>query len=409
MRNAAIIGILITVLLLGCAKDAIQADDSGATKEGIASVVTDNNGFALDMYAKLSDGSGNVFFSPWSISAAFAMTYEGARGRTAEEMRQVLHFTADDLVRRSSFASLYNKLNPQGAKYQLSTANALWAQKDYPFLAEYQDTVLNYYAGRVTNLDFIKETEASRQIINTWVEEQTNNKIEDLLPPDSLNAMTRLVLTNAVYFKGDWVKGFKKSETKDQNFRTPTGAVKVPMMSRTDKDSRFGYFENDDLQVLEMPYKGDKISMLVLLPKSDSLQGLETSLTAENLQLWSASARENNERVSVFFPRFKFETKYSLVPIFEEMGMPTPFSMEADFSGMDGTKLLYISVVFHQAYVDVDEKGTEAAAATAVVMTLNGIPSGPLTFRADHPFIFIIQDRDTGSILFMGRVEDPSK
>jgi len=335
------------------------------------------------------------------------MTYEGARGKTAEEMRSVLHIPEDPDARRPNFASIYNDINKKDKPYKLSTANALWAQKDYRFLEEYTQCVEKYFGGKVTNLDFAGASEQSRQTINKWVEDQTNNKIKDLIPPGLLNAYTRLVLTNAIYFKGTWVKQFDEKDTREEDFTTSSGkTTKVPMMRLTGQDVRFKYAKIDEMQVLEMPYSGDELSMLIILPKAEDLAGVEESLSLEVLADWQDMLYE--QRVDIFIPKFKFETKYFIAEDLKEMGMPTAFGSTADFSGMDGTKALFIQNVVHQAFVEVNEEGTEAAAATGVVM---GITSArPITpvFRADHPFIFMIINNSTGNILFMGRVSDPS-
>lgn len=383
------------------------ADDSNSTSEGVASVVNGSNQFALDFYSWLKDDDKNIFFSPYSILVALAMSYEGARGLTAEEMRSVLYFPEDNTVRRSAFAWLYNNMNKEEKEYFLSTANALWAHEDYEFLGEYFDLIERYYMGKVTNLDFVGEPEKSRETINDWVEKQTNDKIKDLIPPGVINEWTRLVLTNAIYFKGNWVKQFDKEKTKEQDFKVNHEViVKVPMMSMTGED--FNYTETEDLQILEMTYEGGNLSMLILLPKGDNLESLETSINAEKLNEW-----RNNliyREIDIYIPKFKFETKYFMGETLQAMGMPTAFSPdEADFSGMDGTKTLYISHVIHQGFVEVNEEGTEAAAATAVVISETCVQPQPPIFRADHPFIFLIQNRETGNILFLGRVVDPTE
>ncbi len=377
--------------------------------EEMNSVVEANNKFALDLYLEYKSEEGNIFFSPYSISTALAMTYEGAKGQTAEEMQSVFYFPKDDTIRRSGYANLYNEINKKDKKYKLHTANALWAQKDYPFLEEYFKIVEEYYKGKVTNLDFEKDPESARATINNWVEDQTNNKIKNLIPSGLLNTLTRLVLTNAIYFKGEWVKQFNKDETQEQNFRvSPDDIVKVQMMQRTDDKSIFNYSENNKLQILEMPYSGEELSMLILLPKDDDLKGLENSLTVKQLSKWRKDLKE--QRVNIFLPRFKFETKYFLADTLKEMGMPTAFSPAADFSGMTGKKDLFISQVIHQAFVEVNEEGTEAAAATAVIMEKGLSVSHRMSvFKADHPFIFLIQEKATGNILFFGRVTNPSK
>ncbi|MFA6338614.1 MAG: serpin family protein [Candidatus Paceibacterota bacterium] len=386
-------------------------DDKGSTSTGINSVVNGNNQFALELYSQLKSDDGNIFFSPYSISTALAMVYEGARGKTADEIQSVFHFPTDNNLRRSSFAAIHNQINKPDSKYQLSIANALWAQNDYKFLNDYLTVLLQYYDGKATNVDFKNSTEEARQLINNWVESKTNNKIKDLFPKGSLDSSTRLVLTNAIYFKGTWVKQFEKSQTKDEDFRVSSAStIKVPMMSSTDEKSKFNYTEDDNLQVLEMSYEGNKLSMIVLLPKNDSLSSIENILTLEKINSWRNGL--SKQRVNVFMPKFTFDTKYSMNETLKKMGMPTAFDdSNADLSGMDGTRSLVIKTVIHQAFVDVNEEGTEAAAATGVGVSETSvqIPQQPIIFRADHPFIFVIQDNDNGNILFLGRVIDPKK
>ena len=403
------IGLILVVLcgfLSGCSVKAEQKDDSEATPEKVSAVVNANNEFAFDLYSKYKDEKeGNIFFSPYSISTALAMTYEGARGQTAEEMQNVFHFP-DESIRRPGFAKLHNEINKKDKKYQLSTANALWAQQDYKFLDQYFNTIERYYDGDVTNLDFVGETEKSRVTINNWVEDKTKNKIKDLIPRGAIDYSTRLVLTNAIYFKGDWVLQFDKKKTRETDFKvSPEKTVKVQMMSLTGDKAKFNYAETEQLQILEMPYEGDELSMLVLLPKENNLKLLEDSINKEKLDELKGMLSER--KVSVYMPRFKFETKYLMAKDLAEMGMPSAFSMNADFSGMTGNMDLFISKVIHQAFVEVNEEGTEAAAATAVIVALKGSMSD--YFMADHPFMFIIQQKDTGNILFMGRVVDPGK
>ncbi len=386
-------------------------DDDKTDSGDIGSVVDANNQFALDLYSKYKTEEGNVFFSPYSISTALAMTYEGAKGQTAEEMREVFYFPEDDDERRLGYAGLYNEINKKDKEYKLHTANALWAQQNYPFLDEYFNLVKEYYGGEVTNLDFAADTERSRVMINDWVEDKTNNKIKDLIPKGTITPITRLVLTNAIYFKGEWVRQFNEDDTEDRNFRvTPNNTIKVPMMQRTDEEAIFNYAENSELQILELPYSGEDLSMLIFLPKDDDMKDSEDSITVKQLLKWKKDLKE--QRVKVFIPKFKFETKYFMAKTLMEMGMPTAFSESADFSGMTGGKDLMISKVIHQAFVEVNEEGTEAAAATAVIMKLTSVsgdkPKIPV-FNANHPFVFIIQENETGNILFMGRVSDPSE
>ncbi len=390
--------ILLLVVLLGCSAPLPRADDSAATPEKVGLVVDANNQFAFELFSRL--GNGNVFFSPYSISTALAMTYEGARGKTAEEMQSVFHFP-EESVRRPAFASIYNDLNKKDKKYALNTANALWAQKNFGFLADYLNITGRYYGGRVTNLDFVNAAEQSRITINDWVEEQTNDKIKDLLPasPPVINPMTRLVLTNAIYFKGDWVLKFDKKNTYEADFYVSSEkTVKVQMMSLTGEKAKFNYAGTEDLQVIELPYAGNELSMLVLLP--DDINSF--NLSAVRLNSIRANLRETE--MSVYLPKFKLETKYMLSENLKAMGMPSAFDRDADFSGMTGLPDLFIKEVIHQAFVEVNEEGTEAAAATAVIMELKAVMKRD--FRADHPFIFLIQDKNN-NILFLGKVVNP--
>ena len=385
-----------------------QADNTDSTEQGIQDVVNANNQFAFDLYSELDKSEdGNIFYSPYSISAALAMTYEGAEGQTANEMKSVFHFPEDNIL-RPNFAAIYNDINKENENYELKTGNALWAQKDFPFLPEYMSRVENYYGGKVAMLDFVGETEKSRQTINSFIEEQTNDKIKDLIPVGSLDAMTRLVLTNAICFKGIWEWEFDKDDTHERDFKiTATNTVKTSMMNMNPEEATFNYAETEDLQILELPYKGDKISMLILLPK-ENLDKIDSILTAEKLNEYKSQMKET-ELDSISLPKFEFDTKYFMNNALSSLGMPKAFSGDADFSGMTGKKDLFISSVIHQAYIGVDEEGTEAAAATAVIMTM-GISLEPRKiFNADHPFIFLIQEKNTGNILFLGRVVDPTK
>jgi len=393
-------------------KGTISLPEPKPKLSDINNVVDANNQFALDYYSKLREKEkSNIFFSPFSISSALAMTYEGAKEKTAEEIRAVFYFPADDNLRRTEYAAIFNKLNRENKKYQLSIANALWAEKDYQFLTEYFDRVEKYYGGKAVNLDFKKDPEGSRIVINNWVKDQTNDKIKDLIPQGLINPITRLILTNAIYFKGEWVLQFNEKETRDEDFRiSKNNRVKVPMMQRVDENAEFNYTENGKLQILEMPYSGEEISILILLPKNDDLATIENLLSSKKLSEWKKDLKK--QRVNVFIPRFKFETKYFLADDLKTMGMPTAFKWPgADFSGIDGTKDLIIDEVIHQAFVEVNEKGTEAAAGTAVIMDLGaigGTTSKIPVFRADHPFIFLIQEKSNGNILFTGRVVNPT-
>ncbi|MDD1660997.1 MAG: serpin family protein [Methanomicrobiales archaeon] len=390
---------------------------SVSTGSGDAMGVTESNSrFAFDLYRNLSrdpDSAGrNLFFSPFSISSALAMTCEGARGVTAEEIRSVFHFPGNDTARRLGFQEIAAGINGAQKGSTLSTANALWAERTYAFLPGFVQILRGYYGADATNLDFIRNPEDSRMTINRWVEDHTNQKILDLIPKGAITTLTRLVITNAVYFKGTWELQFDKNLTKEEDFRAAPGrTVKVEMMERTGKNAFFGYQETDQLQVLRMPYErgsGTGLSMLIILPKGDTLPPVEDVLTLQMIQEITGALQY--QRVNVHLPKFKLETEYSLSETLGGMGMRSAFDPgAADLSGMDGTRNLSISEVFHKAFVEVNEEGTEAAAATAVVVGLTSAREGPPVpeFNADHPFIFLIRDDQAGTILFLGRVTNP--
>lgn len=385
-----------------------QSINNQASEVILNNVVDANNQFALDLYSKYKSKEGNMFFSPFSISSALAMTYEGAKGQTAKEMQAVLHLPNDKEKIRSGFVDINNELNKADKTYKLSVANALWAQKDYAFVDNYFNIVNDYYGGKVTNLDFEKDTENSRATINNWVENKTNDKIKDLIPRGILTPDTRLVLTNAIYFKANWSSQFDAEDTREGQFKLSSGTnTNVKMMHQT---NNFNYGETSNLQILEMNYLGNDLSMLIILPKDNNLNDIENSLSKEKLDEWKESMQ--TKKVMVTLPKFKFETKYFMADDLKEMGMPTAFKYpDADFTGMSPTGELYIGEVIHQTFVEVAEYGTEAAAATAVVMKAGATQQQeePKIFSADHPFIFVIQQKGTGNVLFMGRISDPTK
>jgi serpin B len=355
------------------------------------------------MFANLSGDGGNVFFSPYSIEAAFGMLYEGARGKTADEIWSVFHFAQNDTARRSSFAAFYNRYNIDSEDYSLSTANAVWIQNNYPVLAKYLGVLARYYMAGAANLDFSNAPEQARKTINDWVADQTAGRITDLFPPGSINSLTLLALTNAIYFKGDWVTKFDSKKTKAADFYTANGpTVQVKMMRIPSGDGMFNYTHTDGVQILRLPYAGDRLSMLFLIPDEYNTKALEKKLTPSNLTKWRGELQL--QEVEIKIPRFELKCRYDLKEPLTQMGMPSAFGA-ADFSGMTGKKDLYVGSAIHQAWISVNEEGTEAAAATGM-----GMPSGmPPSFNADHPFIFLIQDRETGNILFMGKVADPTK
>jgi serpin B len=362
-----------------------------------------NNQFALKFYSQTThdDKESNIFFSPTSLFTAFAIAYEGARENTATEMQQVFGFETDDSKRRAGFADMQTMLNSQNDQYRLVLANALWLGDNFEPLPEYVDTARTYYDSKVESVDFTSK-EKSLDVINQWVKNKTEGKIEKLF--DDLDPGTLFAITNAIYFNGTWANQFDKENTHDADFDvTSEKTVQVPMMLA--RNVMLNYSQTDEMEILEMPYQGDRLSMLILLPHDiTELQSLEESLTVENLSEWKNSLHKTN--IDVMIPKFSLSTDYDLIEILPEMGVSSMFDASADFGKMtknsDG---LYVYKAVHKAFVDVSEEGTEAAAATG----LAGFESGPPRFVADHPFIFLIQDMKSGQILFMGRVVNPSE
>jgi len=394
--------LLVPALLVVCWVDAHRA---GAAEPDVKAVAEGNNAFALDLYARLRQQGGNLFFSPYSIRTALAMTYAGARGKTAAEMADVLKLSKQQDRLHRAMAAVAAELRSDAGKahYELHIANALWGQKGEPFRAEFLDLAGKHYGAGLREVDFAGAAEAARKTINAWVEKQTHQKIKDLIKPGILSPVTVLVLTNAIYFKGNWAAPFKPERTKIWPFRvSPDKTVNAPVMYQK---GTFRYFEGKTLQVLELPYEGETLSMVVLLPKRvDGLADLEKSLTPEALRSWLSGLRERE--VAVYLPKFKLTSGFELKAVLAEMGMRDAFGPAADFSGMTAGKALRISEVIHKAFVNVNEEGTEAAASTAVTMDKSARWE---LFRADHPFLFLIRDRRSGALLFVGRVLNPQR
>jgi serpin B len=394
-----LIGITIMNLRATAGQDAGAKPDADMT-----AVAEGNTHFALELYGRLREQKGNLFLSPLSLSTVLAMTYAGARGETATEMAGVLHFDLPAERLHPAFAKLLADLDVKEGQppYRLYVANALWADQKHKFLPEFVARAKTNYGAGVQAVDFEGALEPARQTINTWVADQTQGKIPELIGPGVLTPATVLVLTNAIYFKGDWVTKFDKAKTADAPFTRADGkTAPTPMMNQT---TTFGYFERPTFQMLELPYAGDVLSMIILLPRQSSgLVDLEKTLDANALADWlSKLARQD---VQVALPRFTMTGEFRLDQVLQAMGMRAAFRA-ADFSGMDGTKSLFIGAVIHKAFVDVNEEGTEAAGASGVAMMKSAMRPAPV-FRADHPFLFLVRDKRTGSILFIGRVENP--
>ncbi len=417
--------VLAAVLLLSgvvsCAgpvsSDVVQSDKPRDMSPCVSHVDMDilvegNSEFAFDLYQALADRDGNLFYSPYSISEALAMTYAGVRGETEEQMADALRFILSQDRLHPSFNGLDIELarrgedaeGKDGEGFRLNIVNAIWGQKDYHFLPEFLDVLAENYGAGLRVLDFAGEPEKSRVIINDWVGKETEGRIEDLLPEGVIDSLTRLVLTNAIYFNAAWAYPFDENVTRAGVFYLLDGGdVPVPMMHQTES---FRYVTGDGYEAVELPYDGNELSMVILLPEAGNFEEFQNSLSSEKV----ADIMDNLSRgqVSLSLPKFEFESSFSLANTLVEMGMPAAFSTAADFSGMTGGRDLFIADVVHKAFVSVDEAGTEAAAATAVVMDLTAMPETPIEIITDRPFIFLIRDIETGAVLFVGRLMNPS-
>jgi serpin B len=393
-------------------KERVTSPDVAASD--LADLVSGNSAFAFDLYQFLREekADDNLFYSPYSISLALAMTYAGARGETERQMADTLHFALPQERLHPAFNGLDLELarrgegaaGKDGEGFRLNIVNAIWGQDGYEFLSEFLDTLAENYGAGLRLLDFAKAPEESRVTINDWVSEQTEGRIEDLIPQGVINELTRLVLTNAIYFNAAWAEPFEENLTEDGPFHLLDGGeVTVPMMRQT---ASFGYARGEGYQAVELPYDGRELAMVILLPDAGAFEPFEGALDAGQVDaiLKGLAYRE----VALTMPKFEIESDFSLAEALIAMGMPDAFSMDADFSGMDGTYDLFIRDVVHKAFVSVDEAGTEAAAATAVVMELKAaMPEEPVEVTVDRPFLFLIRDIETGTVLFVGRVVDP--
>jgi serpin B len=423
MKKMMLITLVIVILLplLACTQP-VQASvlksekprlASSAGTSDVTALTEGNNAFALDLYGVLKDQAGNLFFSPYSLSQTLAMTWAGARGETEQQMSGTLQFKLQQAQLHAAFNSLDLELakRGQGAKgkddkgFRLHIINAIWGQAGFKFQADYLDLLAQDYGAGLRTPDFIKETDKSRLQINQWASDQTEGKIKDLLPPGTIGPLTRMVLTNAIYFNAAWQYQFKKEYTNNADFTLLAGSrVNVPMMHL---QQSFAYSEGADYQAVELPYDGRELSMVIILPQTGSYQAFEAALNSRQVNTIIQDLKSS--RVNISMPRFTFESQFNLKKALSGMGMTSAFSAsEADFSGMDGTKDLFIQDVVHKAFVAVDETGTEAAAVSAVIMMLSSAPiDEPKEVKLDHPFIFLIRDMQTNSILFLGRVMNP--
>lgn len=422
-RAAALFLSLILVLTLASCVQPVSAAELKSDKprqtspvvsqSDLDDLVKGNSAFSFNLYQLLKEKDGNLFYSSYSISQALAMTYGGARAQTEMEMAAAMQF----LLAQGQLHPAFNKLDMelakrgQGAKgqdekgFRLKVVNAIWGQKDFKFLSAYLDLLAENYGAGLRIVDYIKSPEPSRQIINQWVSEQTEGKIKDLLPTGAINELTRLVLTNAIYFNAAWASQFRKESTVEGKFTLLNNSqVSAAMMKQRHS---FPYAEGDSYQAVQLPYDGGELAMIILLPKAGQFKIFETGLDNQKVSQIIQSLKVNE--VDLTMPKFKIEAELGLKQTLSQLGMRVAFdAAQADFSGMDGAKDLYITDVVHKAYVSVDENGTEAAAATGVIVGTTGMPAEIKTMSIDRPFVFLIRDIKTGSVLFVGRVMNPA-
>ncbi len=415
---------LVTVLVFGvvaCTRPAsgnvLKSDKPrvaapAVSPTDLSTQVDGNNAFAFDLYQTLRSTDGNLFYSPYSISLALAMTYAGARGDTEKQMSDALNFllAQDRLHPALNSLDLALSSRGQGAKgkdekgFRLHIVNAIWGQAGYSFLPEFLDILAENYGAGLRIVDFVKAPEPSRLTINQWVSDQTEERIKDLIPQGAISDLTRLVLTNAIYFNAAWQYPFNKSATSDGDFYLADGRqITTPVMRQT---GRFGYVSGDGYQAVELPYDGRELSMVILLPGGDKFASFEAALSS---QMVAGIVKDIAYReVNLSMPKFEYESSLGLKKALADLGMSVAFTPEADFSGMDGRRDLCIHDVVHKAFVAVDETGTEAAAATAVIVGVTSMPAEPIKVKIDRPFIFLIRDIKTGTVLFVGRVVNPN-
>ena len=395
------------------AQSSLPRDTSpSVASSDVEALVAANSTFALDLLHEIGSAGGNLFYSPYSISSALAMAYAGAKGETESQISDVLRFPLDQEELHPAFNWIDLALNErgeieppyEGEGFELSVVNAAWGQRGYSFLRSYLDTLAVNYGSGLRLVDFIEDPERSRETINDWVSDETNERIVDLLPSGSIDAAVRLVLTNAVYFNAPWLKPFDPEETATETFEPlEGGTVDVPMMHQVET---FGYASWNGGQAVELSYNGETLSMVLFVPDLGAYETFEAGL---DLGLYGeiVDALEPRE-VDLRFPKFEFSYDISLVDPLKALGMTDPFTGAADFSGIDGTRDLFISGVRHKTWVSVDEAGTEAAAATAVIISLVYYPGPPVVLTVNRPFLFVIRDIPTGTILFVGRVVNPT-
>lgn len=402
---------LLLIIIPGC-KSRQKISGTGKHTQEIVSIKDislANNEFAISLYKKIGDEGKNIIFSPYSISSALAVTYAGAKGNTAREMAEILWFPEDQESFHTGYKTFTDSIQLTGIEKgtELRIANALWVQDDYKLRQDFLELADSCYKAKAENVNFKKpeELELTREKINRWIEKITNDKIHDLIPRGMLKEVTRLVITNAIWFNGNWMNPFDKSNTSSSLFNISREfTVTTDFMHQK---SHAGYYEDEEVQALELAYKGNKKSMVIILPKeTDGWKLVGRVLTSDRLSIISREMVD--KEVEMAIPKFTYESQFNLKETLVLMGMKEPFSDDADFSGMTGANDLKIDEVIHKAFIEVNESGTEAAAATAVIMVLkSALEEESIRFNANHPFIYFIMDKTTGGIIFMGRFVNP--
>jgi len=419
MRKILLVMLVLALVpgVVGCAPaasaDEVKSSEQRQTPAAppsneLSELVNGNNTFAFDLYRQIRSDDENLFFSPYSISVALAMTYAGAREETAREVARAMQFylPSDSLHPAFNYLDQLLESRGEGAEgkdgegFRLNAVNAIWGQKGHAFESDYLDVLARNYGVGLRLVDFQTQPEPARVTINEWVEQQTESRIKDLIPQGSIDSLTRLVLTNAVYFNAAWESQFEESQTTQSAFYTLDGTLlTVPMMHQT---ASFGYLRGEGFQAVELPYDGNELAMLVILPDEGRFQAVEDTISSAELEELVTGLQWT--RIALSMPRFGMETSFELNAPLAALGMEAAFDPgRADFSGMDGTRDLYITDVVHKAFVEVDESGTEAAAATAVVVGQTSIPPDPVEVTIDRPFLFLIRDVQTGTVLFLVR------
>jgi serpin B len=400
----------VVIALAACSDDDVTCPSNHdsqpiGTPTDMAQRIARTNDFAVDLYNEIKTDEGNIIVSPHSITTNFGMVYAGARGVTEKEIAQVLHFNYPPVDFHTVLKELNDLLQSRGGTvdpqhFHLKIASSAWGRDDFSYLQSYLDTLSVYYGAGMQFLDFAGQPELARLTINQWVENETDGLIQDLLQPGSINPLTVLVLANAIYFRGSWLHQFDPRVTGPREFNRLDGStVTVQMMS---VERSFDYHDGNGYEAIALPYEGEECSMLLILPDEGNFESFEASFTPAGLD--AIVSELHRTYLLVHLPKFSFVTRYQLKSCLEAMGMETAFNPSANFSGINGVGGLWIDWVAHKAFISVDEYGTLAAAATATGFTV-GIPP---VFDANRPFIFVIRDDETGTILFVGRVVDPS-